>query len=153
MDSFEKFIVENEAADTVRLVMARREWPVPEDPFLADIDAKTLVVNTIEARGNCGRSFRNGWRARWLVYPSSLCAEQCSSSDTARYKAAIVKRIFNEYVGSAASADSATENKMVTEPVEVTSGIRKTGRIADLTGGLGVGLVGVRRGGGGSALQ
>ena len=43
MDSFEKFIVENEAADTVRLVMARREWPVPEDPFLADIDAKTLV--------------------------------------------------------------------------------------------------------------
>lgn len=27
---------------------------------------------------------------------------------------------------------------MVTEPVEVTSGIRKTGRIADLTGGLGV---------------
>ena len=49
MDSFEKFIVENEAADTVRLVMARREWPVPEDPFLADIDAKTLVVNTIEA--------------------------------------------------------------------------------------------------------
>ena len=50
MDSFEKFIVENEAADTVRLVMARREWPVPEDPFLAGIDAKTLVVNTIEAR-------------------------------------------------------------------------------------------------------
>ena len=33
---------------------------------------------------------------------------------------------------------SATENKMVTEPAEVTIGTRKTGRIADLTGGLGV---------------
>lgn len=138
MDSFEKFIVENEAADTVRLVMARREWPVPEDPFLADIDAKTLVVNTIEARRKLRKKLPEWVACTGLVYPSSLCAEQCSSSDTARYKAAIVKRIFNEYVGSAASAGSATENKMVTEPVEVTSGIRKTGRIADLTGGLGV---------------
>lgn len=91
MDSFEKFIVENEAADTVRLVMVRREWPVPEDPFLADIDAKTLVVNTIEARRKLRKKLPEWVACTWLVYPSSLCAEQCSSSDTARYKAAIVK--------------------------------------------------------------
>ncbi len=146
MDSFEKFIVENGNADTVRLVMACKEWPVPEDAELAELDAKSLAVNTIEGRRRLRKKLPE-WVARTgLVYPSSLCAEQCSSSDTARYKASIVQRIFNEYVGTVASmvgdpcrtTGSATENKMVTEPAEVTIVTRKTGRIADLTGGLGV---------------
>lgn len=50
MDSFERFIVENEGADTVRLVMSRREWPSPGDAGLAELDAKSLAVNTIEGR-------------------------------------------------------------------------------------------------------
>lgn len=146
MNSFEKFIVENGNADTVRLVMACKEWPVPEDAELAGLDAKSLAVNTIEGRRRLRKKLPE-WVARTgLVYPSSLCAEQCSSSDTARYKASIVQRIFNEYVGTVASmvgdtcrtTGSATVNKMVTEPAEVTIGTRKTGRIADLTGGLGV---------------
>lgn len=146
MDSFEKFIVENGNADTVRLVMACKEWPVPEDAELAELDAKSLAVNTIEGRRRLRKKLPE-WVARTgLVYPSSLCAEQCSSSDTARYKASIVQRIFNEYVVTVASmvgdpcrtTGSATENKMVTELAEVTIGTRKTGRIADLTGGLGV---------------
>lgn len=144
MDSFEKFIVENGNADTVRLVMACKEWPVPEDAELAELDAKSLAVNTIEGRRRLRKKLPE-WVARTgLVYPSSLCAEQCSSSDTARYKASIVQRIFNEYVGTVASmvgdpcrtTGSATENKMVTEPAEVT--IPSRGKVADLTGGLGV---------------
>lgn len=146
MDSFEKFIVENGNADTVRLVMACKEWPVPEDAELAELDAKSLAVNTIEGRRRLRKKLPEWVECTGLVYPSSLCAEQCSSSDTARYKASIVQRIFNEYVGTVASmvgdpcrtTGSATENKMVTEPAEVTIGTRKTGRIADLTGGLGV---------------
>lgn len=146
MDSFEKFIVENGNADTVRLVMACKEWPVPEDAELAELDAKSLAVNTIEGRRRLRKKLPEWVECTGLVYPSSLCAEQCSSSDTARYKASIVQRIFNEYVGAVASmvgdpcrtTGSATENKMVTEPAEVTIGTRKTGRIADLTGGLGV---------------
>lgn len=146
MDSFEKFIVENGNADTVRLVMACKEWPVPEDAELAGLDAKSLAVNTIEGRRRLRKKLPEWVACTGLVYPSSLCAEQCSSSDTARYKASIVQRIFNEYVGTVASmvgdpcrtTGSATENKMVTEPAEVTIGTRKTGRIADLTGGLGV---------------
>ncbi len=207
MDSFERFIVENEGADTARLAMSRRVWPRPEDPALAELDAKSLALNTIEARRKLRKKLP-GWVAcTGLVYPSSLCAEQCSSSDTARYKASVVQRVLNEYVGSAASAShsasmagerrlttspdasassaaggngsaaggngtetggNGTEtggnglvagNLPVTEPVEVTSGTksgsepvaqqrlpsiemtinaRKTGRIADLTGGLGV---------------
>lgn len=146
MDSFEKFIVENGNADTVRLVMACKEWPVPEDAELAGLDAKSLAINTIEGRRRLRKKLPEWVACTGLVYPSSLCAEQCSSSDTARYKASIVQRIFNEYVGTVASmvgdpcrtTGSATENKMVTEPAEVTIGTRKTGRIADLTGGLGV---------------
>ena len=146
MDSFEKFIVENENADTVRLVMACKEWPVPEDAELAGLDAKSLAINTIEGRKRLRKKLPEWVACTGMVYPSSLCAEQCSSSDTARYKALIVRRFLNEYVGTVASmvgdpcrtTGSATENKMVTEPAEVTIGTRKTGRIADLTGGLGV---------------
>lgn len=138
MDSFERFIIENEGADTVRLVMACKEWPVPEDPGLAEFEAKSLAVNTIEGRKRLRKKLPEWVACTGLVYPSSLCTEQCSSSDTARYKASIVQRIFNEYVGSAASACSATENKMVTEHAEVTTGTGKAGKVADLTGGLGV---------------
>ena len=158
MDSFEKFIVKNGNADTVRLVMACKEWPVPEDAELAELDAKSLAVNTIEGRRRLRKKLPE-WVARTgLVYPSSLCAEQCSSSDTARYKASIVQRIFNEYVGTVASMvgdpcrttgsatkgtesvpdknSPTTRNQSVTELAEVT--IPSRGKVADLTGGLGV---------------
>lgn len=158
MDSFEKFIVEKGNADTVRLVMACKEWPVPEDAELAELDAKSLAVNTIEGRRRLRKKLPEWVACTGLVYPSSLCAEQCSSSDTARYKASIVQRIFNEYVGTVASmvgdpcrtTGSATEgtesvpdknspttrNQSVTELAEVT--IPSRGKVADLTGGLGV---------------
>ncbi len=158
MDSFEKFIVENGNADTVRLVMACKEWPVPEDAELAELNAKSLAVNTIEGRRRLRKKLPEWVACTGLVYPSSLCAEQCSSSDTARYKASIVQRIFNEYVGTVASmvgdpcrtSGSATKgtesvpdknspttrNQSVTELAEVT--IPSRGKVADLTGGLGV---------------
>lgn len=158
MDSFEKFIVENGNADTVRLVMACKEWPVPEDAELAELDAKSLAVNTIEGRRRLRKKLPEWVECTGLVYPSSLCAEQCSSSDTARYKASIVQRIFNEYVGTVASMvgdpcrttgsatkgtesvpdknSPTTRNQSVTELAEVT--IPSRGKVADLTGGLGV---------------
>lgn len=97
MDSFERFIVENEGADTVRLVMSRREWPSPGDAGLAELDAKSLAVNTIEGRKKLRKKLPEWVACSRLVYPSTLCTEQCSSSDTARYKASIVQRIFNEH--------------------------------------------------------
>lgn len=158
MDSFEKFIVENGNADTVRLVMACKEWPVPEDAELAELNAKSLAVNTIEGRRRLRKKLPEWVACTGLVYPSSLCAEQCSSSDTARYKASIVQRIFNEYVGTVASMvgdpcrttgsatkgtesvpdknSPTTRNQSVTELAEVT--IPSRGKVADLAGGLGV---------------
>lgn len=158
MDSFEKFIVKNGNADTVRLVMACKEWPVPEDAELAELNAKSLAVNTIEGRRRLRKKLPEWVACTGLVYPSSLCAEQCSSSDTARYKASIVQRIFNDYVGTVASMvgdpcrttgsatkgtesvpdknSPTTRNQSVTELAEVT--IPSRGKVADLTGGLGV---------------
>ncbi len=154
MDSFERFIVENDGTDTVRLVMSRREWPAPEDPDLAGIDAKKLAINTIDGRRKLKKKLPEWVADTGLVFPSSLCAEQCSSSDTARYKASVVRRIINEYVCSAALMGcepclvtgsvtgvigSATSPSSVTgETGSVTTGTGKPGRIADLTGGLGV---------------
>jgi len=131
MESFERFIIENEGADTVRLVMSRREWPVPGDPGLAGLNAKSLAVNTIEGRKRLRKKLPEWVACTGVVYPSSLCAEQCSSSDTARYKASVIHRILYEYDFSGASTgsateqpDSAIENKLVTEPVEVTAEAR-----------------------------
>lgn len=150
MDSFEKFIIENENTDTVRLVMSCREWPVPEDPGLGRLEARSLAVNTIEGRKKLRKKLPEWVACTGLVYPSSLCTEQCSSSDTARYKASVVQRIFNEYVSPVASTRSATEeagsvtdkNSSVTKKQSVTSTGSvtgpKNGKIADLTGGLGV---------------
>lgn len=117
MDNFERFIIENDGADTARLVMARREWPAPDDSHLGELNAKTLAVNTIECRKRLRKKVAEWVEKTGLVYPSALCAEQCSSSDTARYKAGIAARVISEYVS----------------PKSV-----KRGRIADLTGGLGV---------------
>ena len=102
MDAFEKFIIDNADADTSRLLLSCKEWP-------AD---KNLVVNTIEARKRLRKKVPEWWSRTSLRYPASLCSEQCSSSDTARYKAAFVKRILS------------------LAPSE--------GKVADLTGGLGV---------------
>lgn len=117
MDNFERFIIENDGADTARLVMARGEWPAPDDPLLGELNAKALAVNTIECRKKLRKKVAEWIGKTGLVYPSILCAEQCSSSDTARYKAGIAARVISEYVRQKSG---------------------KRGRIADLTGGLGV---------------
>ena len=127
MDSFERFIVENEGADTVRLVMSRREWPSPGDAGLAGLDAKSLAVNTIEGRKKLRKKLPEWVACSRLVYPSTLCTEQCSSSDTARYKASIVQRIFNEHgrpVASTLRQDQSTAGS----PTEAAgSGTEETG--------------------------
>ena len=134
MDSFERFIVENEGADTVRLVMSRREWPSPGDAGLAGLDAKSLAVNTIEGRKKLRKKLPEWVACSRLVYPSTLCTEQCSSSDTARYKASIVQRIFNEHgrpVASTLRQDQSTAGS----PTEAAgSGTEETGSPTEAAG-------------------
>lgn len=78
------FIREHSGADTTRLLLSRSRWPE------VDMD---LVVNTIEGRRRMVAKVPQ-WAGRDdLIYPTRLCTEQCSSSDTASYKAGVLKRL------------------------------------------------------------
>ena len=134
MDSFERFIVENEGADTVRLVMSRREWPSPGDAGLAGLDAKSLAVNTIEGRKKLRKKLPEWVACSRLVYPSTLCTEQCSSSDTARYKASIVQRIFNEHGRPVASTLRQYQSTAGSPTEAAGSGTEEAGSPTEVTG-------------------
>lgn len=114
--------------------MSRREWPVPEDPCLAGLDARGLAINTIESRRRLRKKVPEWAAEAGLVYPSALCAEQCSSSDTARYKAGIAARVISEYV----EVTELVEPQRPAEGIIAQRPAGRKGRIADLTGGLGV---------------
>ena len=134
MDSFERFIVENEGADTVRLVMSRREWPSPGDAGLAGLDAKSLAVNTIEGRKKLRKKLPEWVACSRLVYPSTLCTEQCSSSDTARYKASIVQRNFNEHCRPVASTLRQAQSTAGSPTEAAGSGTEETGSPTEVAG-------------------
>ena len=110
MDRFETFITENQDADITRLMLSCKDWPRSEEQALENIPAKDLAVCTIECRRRLAKKVPEWASMTSLVYPTTLCCEQCSSTATARLKASIAARI-----------------------------IKGTGgRIADLTGGLGI---------------
>lgn len=117
MEDIFEFIRAHGEEDTSRLLLGKARWP--------DIDMD-LVVNTIEGRRRMAVKVPE-WAGREdLLYPTRLCTEQCSSSATATYKAAVLASLCRVRPG-----DTGTAGNIAPEagagPV-----------IADLTGGLGV---------------
>ncbi|MBR1926406.1 MAG: hypothetical protein IJ840_01435 [Bacteroidales bacterium] len=109
--SFESFVLENEEAGISRLLLSHVDWPSPpEDLQPFSFDGKELAISTIEARLKLRDKVPEWYSRSSLVFPSSLSAEQCGSTVTAFYKASLAGRILGG----------------------------RPGRIADLTGGLGV---------------
>ncbi len=96
-----EFVSQHMADDTTRLILDKGKWP--------DIDMDT-AVNCIESRRKLKGKVNEWYENPEMVFPLKLSAEQCSSSATGHYKAALAEKI----------AD------------------KKDWRIADLTGGLGV---------------
>ncbi len=94
------FILEHGNDDTAALILGRSRWPG------IDMDR---AVTAIECRRKLKNKLPEWYAEPGIIYPDKLCAEQCSSSFTAGYKASVVS--------------------------EATGG---SGRVADLTGGLGV---------------
>ena len=109
MDPFEQFLLDHADDDTARLLLGRAKWP--------EIDMD-LAVYTIEGRRRIRTKVPQWDGVPGMRYPTRLCTEQCSSSATARYKAALAART----LASCAPAGDAA----------------RRGRIADMTGGLGV---------------
>ena len=100
---FADFILQHEADDPVRLLLSRDKYP--------DIDID-LAVTTLEVRRKLRTKVPEWYAVPSLIYPFRLSGEQCSSSETARYKAKVVR--------------------CHSERSEGISGV------ADLTGGMGV---------------
>lgn len=116
MTDFEKFIIEHADSDTASLMLSMKKWPAPEDFNLGKTNPKDLAINTIEARKKLRKKVPDWWERTDLIYPTALCAEQCSSSATATYKAKLVEKIIREYT-TLPGGESV---------------------LADLTGGLGI---------------
>lgn len=116
MTDFEKFIIEHADSDTASLMLSMKKWPAPEGIKLGKLSSKDVAVNTIEARKKLRKKVPDWWERTDLIYPTALCAEQCSSSATATYKAKLVEKIIREYT-TLPGGESV---------------------LADLTGGLGI---------------
>ncbi len=114
--SFVDFILRHEEDDPVRLLLSRdklrEQYP--------DIDVD-LAVTTLEVRRKLKNKVPEWYAVPSLVYPSRLSGEQCSSSETARYKALLVSGLRRE--GWPQVSGGGTPSRL---------------RVADLTGGMGV---------------
>lgn len=145
MTEFEKYIIEHENDDVQELLLKGGRYP--------GIDLH-LAADTIEGRKRLKNKVPQWYANAELIYPDRLCCEQCSSWATARYKATLAARILK---GNAElrmdnaepkkdNAELKSDNNEPTrdgvsesvtdERAVATKG--KRGRIADLTGGLGV---------------
>lgn len=106
--SFADFILLHEGDDPVRLLLSRDKL---RDQFPGiDID---LAVTTLEVRRKLRNKVPEWYSVPSLIYPFRLSGEQCSSSETAKYKALLASGLRSE-------------------------GIPSLLKIADLTGGMGV---------------
>ena len=132
--SFTDFILQHEADDPVRLLLSRDKYP--------DIDID-LAVTTLEVRRKLRTKVPEWYAVPSLVYPFRLSGEQCSSSETAKYKA---KVCVSSLVPEPSLRDPS--HQRWAPPSYAAEGGHRFGdqtahanerlRIADLTGGMGV---------------
>ena len=131
--SFADFILQHDADDPVRLLLARDKYP--------DVDID-LAVTTLEVRRKLRTKVPEWYAVPSLVYPFRLSGEQCSSSETARYKAKVcgsslvpepsLRDPSHKWAPPSYAAEGGHRFGNQTAPANERL------RIADLTGGMGV---------------
>ena len=148
--SFADFILQHDADDPVRLLLARDKYP--------DVDID-LAVTTLEVRRKLRTKVPEWYAVPSLVYPFRLSGEQCSSSETAKYKALLAlglrrEGIPPETVATRPLPPQAAGPSKGEQPgppkisrflgwlgrgwPQVSGGIPSRLTVADLTGGMGV---------------
>ena len=133
--SFADFILQHEGDDPVRLLLARDKYP--------DVDID-LAVTTLEVRRKLRTKVPEWYAVPSLVYPFRLSGEQCSSSETARYKASLILGLRLEGIPPETVAARPLPSKMGPSLLcgrgwpQVSGGIPSRLSVADLTGGMGV---------------
>lgn len=115
-ESFREFVLEHEGDDPSRLMLSRGRWPE------FDVNA---AVTAIECRRKIRTKLPEWYAEPGIIFPDRICAEQSSSSETARYKADVAAGIIRGTLAKD-SENSSTKANVI------------RGCIADLTGGLGV---------------
>jgi len=132
---FADFILQHEADDPVRLLLSRDKYP--------DIDID-LAVTTLEVRRKLRTKVPEWYAVPSLIYPLRLSGEQCSSSETARYKAWLASGLRLEGVPPQTVATRPLPSKMGPSLLcgrgwpQVCGGTPSSLNVADLTGGMGV---------------
>ena len=133
---FADFILQHEADDPVRLLLARDKYP--------DIDID-LAVTTLEVRRKLRTKVPEWYAVPSLVYPFRLSGEQCSSSETARYKASLIARSIGEGVPPETCGHPRPHKREGPAAcggrgrgATVSGGTPSPITMADLTGGMGV---------------
>ena len=127
---FGQFILDHEGDDLGALALAREKYV--GEPF--DFD---LALTTLEVRRKLRDKVPEWYAEHSLCYPFRVSGEQCSSSETARYKASVALQAVALHSSRAESGLFArTEFSPELKPGENRP--FRTGSIADLTGGLGV---------------
>ena len=135
---FADFILQHEADDPVRLLLSRDKYP--------DIDID-LAVTTLEVRRKLRTKVPEWYAVPSLIYPFRLSGEQCSSSETARYKAWLASGLRLEGVPPQTVASRPLPSKMGPSLLcgrgwpqvgDQTAHANERLKIADLTGGMGV---------------
>ena len=128
-DRFTEFVLEHENDDTARLLLSKERWK--------DIDID-LAVNTILSRRKLRDKVPAWYSHTGLVYPAKLSAEQCSSQDTAGYKATLALRLHRGQTEIGSRLHRASPATPVKEATGNGDLPLTDLHIADLTGGLGV---------------
>ena len=137
--SFADFILQHDADDPVRLLLARDKYP--------DVDID-LAVTTLEVRRKLRTKVPEWYAVPSLVYPFRLSGEQCSSSETAKYKALLALGLRREGIPQAAGPSKGEQpgppkisrflGWLGRGWPQVSGGIPSRLTVADLTGGMGV---------------
>lgn len=121
LESFREFVLEHEGDDPSRLMLSRGRWPE------VDVNA---AVTAIECRRKIRTKLPEWYAEPGIIFPDRICAEQSSSSETANYKASVASRIICDTLAKESETISTEANESHEDVIR--------GRIADLTGGLGV---------------
>ena len=129
------FILQHDADDLARLALSRGRFGV-------DVPDFDLALTTLEVRRKLRGKVPEWYAVPGLRYPSRLSGEQCSSIETALYKASVASSVVSGY------SAPAFEGIFAGNEYQMGPGAVKNGpfcgcpvpgaAIADLTGGLGV---------------
>ena len=129
------FIVQHQNDDISDLVLHRDRYP--------DVDV-ALAAECIAARRKLRYKVPEWYDDAGLICPVALSAEQCSSTATARYKAAVAEEACRSHAcggampGPGALYGTRPGPLLLADGIERRPALPTSLRIADLTGGLGV---------------